>query len=239
MKKFWALLPVAMLASTPAFAQSTSGFTARAELRAGYDETRTKLQLSTASIQNQTQIVLSPATGAQTRRFSANDVAAGIEAGVDGRFGESAVVGVYVGADRSSIDECRSGLFFVGAADSACSKVGTQFNAGVRAGLATGDGGLIYIKGGYSRGKVRTSYQNRPLPGATTGNQVFDLNETQKGYHVGAGFELNVTKAVYTKLEYTRTVFNGGYKDLIVGPNNVDVRRNQITFGVGFRFGRM
>lgn len=237
MKKIWALLPVAMLASTPAFAQS--GFTVRAELKAGYDEARTKLELSTATVNGNTVQVLTPANGNQTRRFSTNDISAGIEAGVDGRIGETAAVGVYLGADRSSIDECRSRVFGATATDSACTKMGTQFNAGVRAGIATGDGGLIYVKGGYSKGKVRTSYRNRPLPGATTGTLVFNESDNLSGYHVGGGFELNITKAVYTKLEYVRTVFDRGYNNVIIEPNNVDVRRNQLTFGVGLRFGAM
>lgn len=239
MTKIWALLPVALLASTPAFAQSGGAFTARAEIRAGYDESRTKLEVSTASVGGITQIVLAPATGAQTRRFSANDISTGFEAGIDGRFGESAVVGVYVGADTSNIEECRTRVFAPTAADSACSKLGTSYGAGLRAGVATGDGGLIYIKGGYTKGKARTSYQNRPLPPATSGNVVFDLNENLDGYHVGAGFELNLGKSVYTKLEYVRTVFDGGYKNVIIEPNNIDVRRNQILFGLGFRFGAL
>ncbi|NJC06384.1 opacity protein-like surface antigen [Sphingomonas kaistensis] len=239
MKKFWALLPVAMVASTPAFAQSGPAFTARAEIRAGYDESRTKLELSTTTVGNVTQIVLAPATGAQTRRFSANDISTGFEAGVDGRLGESAVIGVYIGADTSNIEECRSRVFAPTAADSACSKLGTSYGAGLRAGVATGDGGMIYVKGGYTKGKARTSYQNRPLTGQTAGNVVFNVNENLDGYHVGAGFELNLGKAVYTKLEYVRTVFDGGYKSVIIEPNNIDVRRNQILFGLGIRFGAM
>jgi outer membrane immunogenic protein len=240
MKKFWALLPVAVVAATPAYAQSSRpAFAVRGEIRAGYDESRTKLELSTVVVNGVTQIVLNPATGAQTRRFSANDISTGIEAGVDGKIGDSAVVGVYVGADTSNIEECRSRIFSPTAAESACSKLGTSYGAGLRAGLATGDGGLIYVKGGYTKGKVRTSFQNRPLTGQTAGNVVFDVNESLDGYHVGAGFELNLGKAVYTKLEYVRTVYNRGYKNVIVQPNNVDVRRNQILFGLGIRFGAL
>ncbi|GAA4038661.1 hypothetical protein GCM10022281_19370 [Sphingomonas rosea] len=242
MKKIWAILPVAIATvATPAFAQSTSpSINFRAEVRGGYDEARTKLELSqTASTQ---PIVLSPATGAQTRRFSANDISVGFEAGVDGKIGEGAVVGLYAGLDTSNVDECRTKVFGTTYADKACTKLGTSWDAGVRAGIATGDGGLIYVKGGYTKGRVRTSYTNRPFAATPTtpaipATQLFSVSENLGGYHVGGGFELNLGKTIYAKGEYVRTVFDRGYKNVIIAPNNIDVRRNQIVFGLGIRFG--
>ena len=88
---------------------------------------------------------------------SANGIAYGIEAGFDVRVLQGLLAGVYAGVEGSTVDDCDELDEDVG--DEVCIKAGRNFTAGGRLGIPTGDGGLIYAKVGYSRGRFRATTQ--------------------------------------------------------------------------------
>ncbi|HEX8534616.1 MAG TPA: porin family protein [Allosphingosinicella sp.] len=219
MRKLGILLPLlAGFAAAPAYAQEERAITARAELRAGYDEVRGEL-----TVQN----------SAFTNDFGVSNVALGVEVGVDGRISDGLQVGAYAGIDFSKVDDCVDQPFetiVAGRGDRVCMDADTNLTAGLRAGVPMGDGGLIYVKGGYSRGKFKGSY-NRT---ATT--QIFSDSDTVGGYHLGAGIELGLASNVYLKAEYVHHRYSDAFKDALTGTDKLDPHRHQLMAGVGFRF---
>jgi opacity protein-like surface antigen len=214
MKTVLAVLPLlAGVAITPANAQ-LAGFSGRAELRAGYDEVRAK-----ATILNE----------AFTEDFGDDDIAYGIELGADAHITDTVTVGAYAGVDFSDVDGCEPDVFDDG--DSACIRAGRNYMLGARAGVQTGDFGLFYGKIGLSRGKFRGSYTD------DEDELFFEDSDKVKGWHVGAGFELGLTRNVYFKGEYLHHWYDDAFAGGIDEPDGVDLRRHQLMAGIGFRFG--
>jgi outer membrane immunogenic protein len=212
MNRVWVLLPlVAACTAAPAFAQVTG----RAEVRVGYDEVRAEVTVFDEAF---------------TERFGESDFIVGAEVGVDARVTDNILVGAYAGIDFSQVDGCDSDLIFEG--DSACIDAGRGFTAGLRAGTPVGDSGLIYVKGGYSRAKLKGSYHDGD-------DELFSDSDTTSGYHIGAGVELNVTSNVYVKGEYVHHRYKNIFEDSIPEPDGVDPTRHQLLFGVGVRFGSL
>jgi opacity protein-like surface antigen len=212
MKKILAVLPLmAGVAVTPAHAQ-LAGATGRVELRVGLDEVRPRITVFDE---------------AETEDFEADDYFYGLEAGVDGHFG-NATIGGYVGAEKSEAKACEIDVIDTG--DEGCIDADTNYYAGIRGGVQTGDLGLIYIKGGYSRGKFRGSYTD------DFGDEIFSDKGSADGWHVGAGFELSVGRNAYLKGEYVHSWYNDVFNDL-EDPDEVQIRRHQLLAGVGIRFG--
>jgi outer membrane immunogenic protein len=198
--------------AAPAYAQDI-GTGARVELRAGYDEARFLVELG---------------GGIDEERKSEKDIGYGIEAGFDVRALESLVVGAYAGVEWSNIDNC--GEVFEDFGDELCVKAGRNMTLGGRVGLPTGDGGLIYVKGGYSRGRFKASYDD--------GFGLFvEDSDTVGGWHVGAGFELGITQNVYAKAEYIHTRYHTMFEDQLSDDERIEPTRHQIMGGVGYRFG--
>ncbi len=131
----------------------------------------------------------------------------GVEAGYDAAL-SSIVVGAYVGIEGSTTKECISDSFAEG-----CVKAGRNFTAGVRVGGTVGKG-LLYAKGGYSN------------------VDDFDEGRNLDGFHLGAGYEMDISANTYVKAEYVYTNYKLN-RDLGV---NVDLERHQGLVGVGFRF---
>ncbi len=204
-----------LLASTvaaPAYAQDF-GTGARVELRAGYDEARFHVELG---------------GGIDEEHKSEKDIVFGVEAGFDLRAFENIVLGVYGGLEWSNIDNC--GEVFQDFGDQLCVKVGRNMTLGGRVGMATGDGGLIYVKGGYSRGRFKASYDD--------GAGLFvEESDTVGGWHVGAGFELGITHNIYAKAEYIHTRYHTMFEDQLTEDERLEPTRHQLMGGIGFRFG--
>ena len=189
MRKLAIFLPLlAGFAAVPAYSQSL-GVTGRAEIRGGYDEVRADLTVQNSIFNDD---------------FGVSNFMLGAEAGVDVRF-SSIVVGGYVGIDVSKVDDCVENPFSRRQAarrDVACIDAGRNLYAGGRVGLAIGDGtlpigqgGLIYAKGGVSRGKFAGSYTATTVTAGQRTGLLFSGRDTVSGYHFGGGFELDVIAA--------------------------------------------
>jgi hypothetical protein len=216
MKTIYAALPLLGLAfvATPAAAQETtevSPVTLRAELNFGYDEVRARYRSQPLSF---------------IRRYGEKGVTSGAEAGVDANFA-NVTVGGYAGINFSQVDGCASSEF--GQADNFCYDAGRSLRAGLRGGVRIGDTGQIYVKGGLSRSKLRATYTT------AAGVQRFTDSDTAKGYHLGAGAEISLGGGAYAKGEYIYE----SYKSAFTVPTGDAIKpsRNQILFGVGYRFG--
>ncbi len=211
MKKLALIVPLAIAGvSAPAFAQGPS-VVPRVEARVGYDEIGARFRLDdSASLEDS----------------HSGGLAYGAEAGVDANLTDNILAGVYAGVDFSDVDECDE-LF---GDDELCVEGGRNFTLGVRGGLNVGDGGVIYVKGGLSRGKVKATYAEEDV-------ELFSGSEKTKGWHIGAGVELNVSSGVYIKGEYVLTRYNDILKDDLADTDSIDPSRHQIMAGVGFKFG--
>jgi opacity protein-like surface antigen len=222
MKTITAALPLLGLAfvATPAAAQEAtevSPVTLRAELNFGYDEVRARYRSQPLGF---------------IRRYGETGVTSGAEAGVDANFA-NLTVGGYAGINFSQVDGCASSEF--GQADNFCYDAGRSLRAGLRGGVRLGDTGQIYVKGGLSRSKLRAAYTTAPTSAAPNGILRFTDSDTAKGYHLGAGAEIGLGGGAYAKGEYIYE----SYKSAFTVPTGDTIKpsRNQILFGVGYRFG--
>ena len=241
MRKFGIFLPLlGAFVATPALAQDL-GISGRAELRAGFDNPRADLTVQNESFTND---------------FGVRGLLIGGEVGVDARISSGILVGAYAGIETSKADDCVDKPFFAITSsrnDRVCLDAGRNLSLGLRAGVPVGDSGLIYVKGGISRGKFQGSYTNTPLPTTATPNpvaqQIFSGSDTVSGHHFGAGFELNFGSNFYGKGEYVYHRYDNAFVAAIqagrngvplppnVGPDVVDPSRHQLVVGIGFRFG--
>ena len=206
----------AVFAATPAYSQGIEGTAPRIEVKVGYDELAANIRLDDSAL-------------IEDDRHGR--VGLGIEAGVDQAVGGSLVLGAYVGLDFPRINECsKDDLFFVN--DQLCVRNKRNLAAGLRAGLQMGDGGLIYVKGGYSDTKIRSVYTR------ATGT-AFTFNNTDKtnGWHVGAGVEVAVSGGLYIKGEYIHTRYENVHESALAATDRINPSRHQIMGGVGIRFG--
>ena len=216
MKKIWTILPaVAAFGAMPALAQE-AGSGPRIEVRVGHDEVHSELEIDNS---------------ARRDEGSANGIGFGVEAGADFRVSSSFLVGAYVGADFSDVNECGE----VFGDDELCTKSGRNFTVGARAGLPVTDGGLIYIKGGLSRANIRASYID------DDGDDRFDDKDAVRGYHLGAGFELGLGEVglgdrFYVKGEYVHTRYRNAFGSDLGTGESYNPTRHQILVGAGVRF---
>ena len=227
MRGTFLLLPLlAGVAVVPAQAQSVTG---RAEVKVGYDEPRGTIKVFTN----------------ESADYGKGGIGYGAEIGGDAHFG-GALAGVYGGIDLSDADGCKARILSNDPADEGCIRSKQNIYAGVRLGATVSDSGLVYIKGGYSHAKFRASYTSEIdtfRPGIT---EEFAGSGSASGWHVGAGFEVNVTHAVYVKGEYVYTRYGKALNSVIDAMEGCDgtnahcsfrPTRQQLMFGVGFRFG--
>jgi opacity protein-like surface antigen len=221
MKPTFAVLPLfaAFAAAAPAQAQDAAvagPLTVRAELNFGYDELRARYQFNNFG---------------QSAKFGESGVTAGAEAGVDFNIG-NASIGGYAGINSSQVESCNGDVIVTN--DDFCFNAGRSLRAGVRGGLRTGDGGMIYVKGGVSRARLQASY-TRPTTVTLAPGVRFDDSATARGYHVGAGAELGLGGGAYAKGEYLYESYNSTFA--VPTGDRVKPTRQMILFGVGFRFG--
>jgi hypothetical protein len=239
MKKLGMILPLlASVAAAPAYAQDM-GITARVEARVGYDEVRNDFTVQ---------------AGTFTEDVGVSGAMLGLEAGADVRF-SSVMVGAYVGIDASETDDCEDNPFFsrtTSRRDKICIDADRNLYAGGRLGLSVGEGGMlgeggvIYAKGGVSRGKFGGSYTvTVAAPGQRLG-QFFSGHDTVNGYHFGGGFEVDFTRSLYFKGEYVQHRYKDAFTEKlntttpapVAGrEDRFDPSRHQLVIGIGFRFG--
>ena len=212
MKKLALLLPVLLAGVvSPALAQEMS-IVPRVEARVGYDEVGASFRLDDSAFMEDSHD---------------GGPAFGFEAGADANIGESILAGIYAGVDFSDIDKCDE-LF---GDDELCVEGKHNFALGLRGGLRVGDGGVIYVKGGLSRTKLKASYTD------DTDTLLFSGSEKTKGWHIGAGVELAVSGGLYVKGEYVHTRYRNVLEDQLADTDSIDPSRHQIMAGIGFKFG--
>nr|WP_047168112.1 outer membrane beta-barrel protein [Sphingomonas sp. Y57] len=93
------------------------------------------------------------------------------------------------------------------------------FDLTARAGYLATPATLIYVRGGYSNARVRTTI--------TTNAQKASSSDNRDGWMVGGGVERMITDHVSARLEYR-------YADLGEGPEKFD--RHQVLVGAAYRF---
>ncbi|MDQ3079619.1 MAG: porin family protein [Pseudomonadota bacterium] len=234
MKKFAIFLPLlAGFAAAPAFAQDL-GVSFRVEARTGYDEVRADLTVQNSVFSDD---------------FGVSGILYGVEAGADAHVFNRVVLGAYGGIEGSRADRCREDIFSQRSAsrrDIVCLDAGRNIYGGLRAGFSVQDSGLLYVKGGLSRGKFEGSYNVSVAGAGQRTGQIFSGRDTVSGYHFGGGFELDVTRNVYIKGEYVQHRYKDTFTDSLnltptANPlsttDRFDPKRHQLVFGVGFRFG--
>ena len=196
-------LSAALLISGTASAQSFDG--PRAEARIGFDNPNFSIGFEDESIE-----------------ADISGVMFGAELGYDRQFG-AGFAGAYVGAELSRARQC--GELF--GEDELCTKMDRNFTVGARLGVIAADGVAFYAKGGYSNGRLKTTYED--FEGILDDES---LSNTRGGFHLGGGMEIAATQNVYVRGEYVMT----NYNDASVDGITADIDRDQFILGVGMRF---
>ena len=201
-----------MLSASPAYA---AGFTGpRAEVRGGWDRTTIDIDYDDG-------------VDAFSDDGSDSGLNIGAELGFDFPIGTGAVAGVYGGVEWANTKECGE----IYGDDEACLKLGRSFTLGGRIGAIISPRALIYVKGGYSNGQIKATYED-----FIDSDFNFSDSANRDGYHLGLGGELSLSNNVYARAEYVRTNYNDyDYSDEDVDVK-VDSHRDQLLVGVGFRF---
>ena len=156
---------------------------------------------------------------------SRNGFTYGGEAGFDVPVGRTLLIGGYAGAEGSTVKECFA-LF--GA--SGCARAPFSFTAGGRIGIAASPSTLVYVKGGYTRSRIKfdaTLVTNPP--------RVVEDSQMLNGFHVGGGLEQRFGANAYGKIEYDYTRLRG--YDALSAPGTTDdeFNRHQVKLGLGLR----
>jgi outer membrane immunogenic protein len=146
----------------------------------------------------------------------------GGEVGYDIRTSGGAVIGFYAGVDGATTKDC-----VADGTESACVKAGRNFTAGARIGGSLGLGSLVYVKGGYSNGRIDVDYEDTAFPADN-----FEEGANLDGFHLGAGAEFGFSGNLYGKVEYNYTRYSTA-NDFGF---DVDLDRHRVLGGVGVRF---
>lgn len=182
----------------------------RVEAQAGYDRNTYDLRNS-----------LSQGTPFQEASVKAKGASFGGELGYDAQFNRI-VLGAYVGGEYSTAKLCEE----ASGTDDLCFRAKRNLNAGARLGYAFSADALVYVKGGYSNGRVSLDYVDY------ASDEGFRESSDRDGYHVGAGIEFPIGR-FYVKGEYLRVDYSNYRVDTATF---IDAKRDQAKFGVGYRF---
>lgn len=192
----------ATMLATPAFAQSNSSVGgARIEATVGWDR---------------------PVLHIEDQSEGKSGVSYGAEFGYDFALSDFVFAGAYAGIDGASTKECISS-----GTETACVKAGRNITAGVRVGTRVGGKAAVYVKGGYSNGRITGTYTDSAAPALND-----NASENMDGYHLGAGVQVDLQGHVYVKAEYNYSA----YKHYDVFGYDTHLDRHRIVAGVGVRF---
>lgn len=210
---------IAALAITaPAFAQDVpsegatmAGF--RIEARAGYDNARLN-------------VTYDDGVDSFDETDGTDGIAYGGEIGYDFPLGFS-TAGIYAGLDFANTDYCSE----VYGEDEGCIKAGRNITVGIRGASQVSANALLYVKGGYSNGRITVSYEDFE-------DILEDDEESENlgGFHLGAGGEVSFGRNAYGKLEYVYTNYAAERFDEADFSVSADLSRHQILAGLGIRF---
>lgn len=240
MRKIYLLALVAAgTAATPVVAQSSDGRTydgraydrfdrdsrgnpasqvsgLRVEPRIGYERVISELNVDTAD-------------DSASVRVGKSGVTYGGEVGYDAQVNVSAVLGVYAGLEGSSAKECENDIVSVG--DRTCIAANRNITVGARGGYLLSPTTLLYVKGGFSSGRLRLSNRN-----ATVEENNVAGSDSLSGFHAGAGIQTAFSSRFYGKLEYVYTDYNGYEVNDGTTKTSLDFSRHQAIAGFGVRF---
>ena len=208
MKFKYLMVALAATAATPAMAQDFAG--PRAEVRAGWTKVDIEAELD-----------------GEEDSVNEEAVTFGGEIGFDAQL-NSFVLGGYAGVDYGEAEFCDE----VFGGDEACLEVGRNFTVGARAGVPIGTAALLYVKGGYSNGRLGVSFDDDVSDNIDAETESDSLD----GFHIGVGAELAGGPNVYVKAEYVYTKYDGSESNDEDFDSSFDLSRHQALFGVGFRF---
>ncbi|WP_419826630.1 outer membrane protein [Sphingomonas sp.] len=142
-----------------------------------------------------------------------NGVAYGVAAGYDVQY-RRAIVGVEGEFSDSNQKQCEGAQTAID--PEICAKLGRDFYAGGRVGVAVMPNAMVYGKAGYTNERVRVTYDD----GTFRDRAHADLD----GVRVGAGVEYQLFSNAYAKAEYRYSNYEQGFS------------RNQVVGGFGVRF---
>jgi len=146
----------------------------------------------------------------------------GTELGYDYATKSGFVIGAYAGIEGATTKDCAA----LSSTQSFCLKAGRNITVGVRAGGVVA-GGLLYAKGGYTNGRVTASVVDT----AVSANNV-SASDNADGWHLGAGYEMNISAHTYAKIEYVYTHYS---VENSLG-TGTSLQRHQGLVGFGYRF---
>jgi outer membrane immunogenic protein len=144
-----------------------------------------------------------------------NSVTGGIFAGYDKTLNERFVLGAEAGLDFASDDEAQASV--LGTSYSVDPKYSIDLTA--RAGYLVNPQTLLYVRGGYTNARTRTTVTN------ALGIQADSDN--QDGWLAGAGVERAISNNLSARLEYR-------YSKLTAGDGKD--QRNRVLAGLSYRF---
>lgn len=201
----------AFVAIAPAAAQDAPNYSGpRAEIRAGYEFVQSGVR-STQEFGER---------GVFGDDASNEEGLIGAEVGYDAAL-SGIVLGGYVGFEHSDANIGSAGRPYT-------FNTGNNLTAGLRAGIALDPGALLYVKGGYSRGKLKVVNEG-PNPALFA-----DYDDTRSGYHVGAGVELPFGERYYARGDY---VYHRYSPFDVTANDTLKFSRHQLVAAVGIRFG--
>ena len=145
----------------------------------------------------------------------ANSVTGGVFAGYDKTVNERFVVGAEAGLDFASDDEIQNSV--AGSNYSVDPKY--SFDVSARVGYLVNPQTLLYVRGGYTNARVRTTITN---PAG-----IQSASDNQDGWLAGAGVERQVAPNVSARVEYRYSKLSeGDGKD----------QRSRVLAGLSYRF---
>jgi outer membrane immunogenic protein len=201
----------ALVAIAPAAAQDAPNYSGpRAELRAGYEFVQSGVR-STQEFGER---------GVFGDDASNEEGMIGAEIGYDAAL-SGFVVGGYAGFEYSDANIGSAGRPYT-------FNTGNNMTVGVRAGIALNPGALLYVKGGYSRGKLKVVNEG-PNPALFA-----DYDSVRDGYHIGAGVELPFGTRYYARGDY---VYHRYSPFDVTANDTLKFSRHQLVAAVGIRFG--
>jgi outer membrane immunogenic protein len=211
-KRIIVLLGCGALIATPAWAADFSG--ARAEIRGGWD--KTSLDVS-----------FDDGVDRLSGHGSKSGFNLGAEVGYDALLSPTIIAGAYAGIEGATTKDCSEVI----GNDSACLKLGRNFTVGARLGARLSPIAMLYVKGGYSNGQLRATYDNSDDPTLN-----FSEHVNRGGFHVGAGAQVAVGHAGYIRAEFVHTNYSGYHASDPDFSGSIDGHRDQGILGFGVQF---
>jgi outer membrane immunogenic protein len=172
---------------------------------------------------------------------------AGVQAGCNYQFASRWVIGFEGGWSGTDLNQTNNNVVqsFAGSLQTVRTRIDSIATATARVGYAFTPLWLLYAKGGYAGGDIKTSGRTSPPVGVLALD--WDTSQWHNGWTIGAGGEYRVAKNVSVGLEYDFVRLNsedhvGAVSGGGIGPGNqvvhsVSADVHSVTARVNFLFG--